>query len=990
MSNEENLKETETENTVSQETSKNTESVAAQTPDDESSQAQTVAPETAETPSVAEKADVSESAENAEGSDVAQTETTEKEPVAENADGATQKAAKPKKQKPAGEKRGMSKLFKLMYYPVLALVAVVMLVFSIIDGVYGYSPSAYDAEYYKAVNAHIAELSKHPRSGMSSSVDQNGAIGIVAAREYIVDKLVEGGFKSVDENKPEEAEEGESIVTVTDWSVTQAGTFEPTVTLHTATPSIALQDEMGVDEYLAGYSLTNIVAAIPCGKNDADSIVVTVRYDTRTDTVGAADNAAFVANVMQSLIEYVKNGVKFENDLIVVFTEDLDSSFGAYAFFDSFKGLRDTASRAKAGLDLEAFGNAGTLAITNTDGAGLDYINAVTGIAGGTFVSSIVPDSLPDNLAGKGSVEAFGDVPAVQIAVLGGLDAAQSSADTAENISQSIIRQQAQLFKNYADKFAGAKVDFDAKSDVDTVFFSYLDGGSIAYTDVASYVIGALILALIGVTVALTVVKKTFSFKNMMLAAAAQLLVIISSLIAMFAAYFLVTLMLTGFGVLPIHAITRITYFNAGIIIAAMLVSLAAAFGFTILYKKLFKVTSSDTVRGAAMLFGLVGAVMSFACPAYSFITSWLGLLSVAVLLVTVCLHKTFKNKFGFGMDRLYLYVLPAILCMPLVISQISMLMWLLPLVLVPVVMIPFTGMLGFAVPYLDRTRPVFDKLAKKLPMRTQRVERVVTERVEDKAKKGKFTEKTFKRIEKEKIPVNYKNYFGVSLVAVLGIVVALFSGGFGVTSEKTLTEFRAFDDAVYNNALVYESVKDSSGNSAEQLVIDDLMLYKYARYSITGLSWDGSRYVKTVKSLNINEPKISKDGDEYTVTTYEGAWSTVTLTIPSARAIKKITIKEQSKSGNDDYEGYVYEFENQDTITLRLPYGFDNSFIMTFDGNAPSRIDYEEKLTVSVSEQGTALDPVDDWNKLKRDFEGTTVYNSLRGAIVIKRTINV
>ena len=230
----------------------------------------------------------------------------------------------------------------------------------------------------------------------------------------------------------------------------------------------------------------------------------------------------------------------------------------------------------------------------------------------------------------------------------------------------------------------------------------------------------------------------------------------------------------------------------------------------------------------------------------------------------------------------------------------------------------------------------------------------------------------------------------GVSLVAVLGIVVALFSGGFGVTSDKTLTEFRAFDDAVYNNALVYESVKDSSGNATEQLVIDDLTLYKYARYSIAELEWDGSRYVKTVKAIDINEPKISKDGDEYTVTTYEGAWSTVTLTIPSARSIKKITIKEQSKSGNDDYEGHVYEFENQDTITLRLPYGFDNSFIMTFEGGSPSRIDYVEQLNVSVSEQGTALDPVDDWNKLKRDYEGTTVYSGLRGAIVIKRTMNV
>ena len=416
-----------------------------------------------------------------------------------------------------------------------------------------------------------------------------------------------------------------------------------------------------------------------------------------------------------------------------------------------------------------------------------------------------------------------------------------------------------------------------------------------------------------------------------------------------------------------------------------MLVSLASAFGFTILFKKTFKITASDSVRGTSVLFAVAGIIMSFACPAYSFMTVWLGMLMTAITLVTVCLHKTFKDKFGFGMDRLFLYVIPVALCLPLVMAQFPVLMQLLPLTLLPVLMSVFTAMLGTVVPYLERTQPIFDKVAKKLPMRTQRVERTVVEKVEDKAKKGKFTTTTVRRIEKEKVAINYKNYFGISVVAVLSVVIALFSGGFGVTSDKTLTGYRSFDNAVYNDALVYELVTTDSGTT-KRVVIDDLMLYKYARYAIDGFDWDGTKYVKTVtNTITYNEPEIKSNEGTFTVTPYEGGQSTVTLTIPSARSITSITVKEKSKEAIPDYEGFKYEYYNQSEITLRLPYGF-GSFTLEFEGSTPSTVNYEEHVSIDYNETGTILDQLEDWVKLKRYYSDTTVAESMRGAVVIKR----
>ena len=965
MSNEENLNTVAAENPASEEALDKVESAQ---------QSEAQAPTEESAPVSDEKKVAEPTEEEAPAADEAKDEAA---PAEEN-----NVAEKPsRKDKKRG--KGMSKLFKLIYFPLVAVFAVLMLVFSIIDGAFGYSPSAYKSEYYDAVNKHVAQLSAHPRSAMSAMSSQGTPIGVVAARNYIKDALVAGGFSFAEEDKPD-VENDEKQYTTTGWKET-AGTYQPTVTFHTSVPSVELQNEMGIKNMLAGYELTNVVAAIPSRKDNADAVVITVRYDGRTDSLGAADNAAFAANAVQSLIEYVKSGETPNNDIIVVFAEELDGAFGSYAFFDSFRGFDNAASRAKAGISLDAYGNGGTLALTDSAAAPLGYINAVTAVSGSSFNSSVAQSAIPEVLARGYAAKAFGEVPAVQIAVLGGMDAAQSPKDNAENLSQAVVRQQSALLKNYLQKFGKAELKFEGEGNGKTAVFSYFDAGSVAYTDVASYVIGALLIVLLGVTIALTVVKKTFSLKRMLIAAAAQLLVVLGSVVAMYAAYFLVTLMLTGFGVLPIHAITVVSHFNAGILIAAMLVSLASAFGFTILFKKTFKITASDSVRGTSVLFAVAGIIMSFACPAYSFMTVWLGMLMTAITLVTVCLHKTFKDKFGFGMDRLFLYVIPVALCLPLVMAQFPVLMQLLPLTLLPVLMSVFTAMLGTVVPYLERTQPIFDKVAKKLPMRTQRVERTVVEKVEDKAKKGKFTTTTVRRIEKEKVAINYKNYFGISVVAVLSVVIALFSGGFGVTSDKTLTGYRSFDNAVYNDALVYELVTTDSGTT-KRVVIDDLMLYKYARYAIDGFDWDGTKYVKTVtNTITYNEPEIKSNEGTFTVTPYEGGQSTVTLTIPSARSITSITVKEKSKEAIPDYEGFKYEYYNQSEITLRLPYGF-GSFTLEFEGSTPSTVNYEEHVSIDYNETGTILDQLEDWVKLKRYYSDTTVAESMRGAVVIKR----
>ncbi len=1010
MNNEENVKEAEeaTQNAITPSEAENTPEKHADdnasAHDTEAVSEDAVAPDDAQNKADGEDAENpadAVKAENPADSAVDGSSSSEKrveEPAAKS------KARKDKPQKPATKSgaKGMSKLFKLIYFPAIALFALIMMIFSIVDGVYGYSPKEYGDGYYKAVNAHIRKLDSAPRSVMTES-DVESERGIESAREYIIDSLTaDGRFTIVDETKEGEEDEDEEVTTVTDWHRINK-VSAPTVTVMTSQPSIELQDEMGVSKYLVGTEITNIIAAIPSKatrKADADpdykktagAVVVTVRYDTRPDTYGAADNASFVAVAIESLRDYVLRDVDLKHDLIVVFTEELDNAYGVYTFFQSFKGLKNAPSRAVIGISLDAYGNAGTLALVDASGAGMDYLDEYTSISGSVLNSSLIPGSIPEGIDMTGAVKGFGEVPAIQVAVFGGTDAVGSLSDTAANLSQSIVYQQSAFFKNYVDAFAVE--GRDVKADVtDGVFFPYFDWGTVMYNNVAAYVIGALIIALIAAATAVIAVKKTFSVKKLFIALGVEALVVAGALVAMFAAYFLITLMLTGFGVLPIHAITQLRGFNAGIFIAAMFVSLASAFGFTTLFKKLFKVTSSDTVRGTAVLFGIVGAVMSFAVPAYSYLTSWLGLLLTALLLVTACLNGKLKERFGIGFDRLFAFTIPVILCMPFTLSGLVVTTELLPLYMLPVTMMLFTAMLGVIVPYLDRTAVVFDKLAKKLPKRTQRVEHVVIERVEDRAKKGKFTEREVKRVDKEKVAVNYKNYFGVSLIAVVGCVIALISGAFCATFGQSVTKVQAYDNSIYNDSLVYVWERDGSGSAEQKLVIDDLIAYKYMRYAVDGLEWDAINgyYYKTVNYnesdvLFSEEPSIRLDNDSssYIVKSTYGSLSSVVITIPSAKSITKITVKPVSETESN---AMTYEFFECSTIVLRLPYGYGGgNFELEITGGKPSTIEYEEQYTAAPDDESSFLNAVDEWNAIVREYDGQDVLDGLRGGIVLKR----
>lgn len=885
---------------------------------------------------------------------------------------------------------GMSKKFKWIYYPILAIVSLVLLILGMVDGLSGCASKVQDNDFYTAVRANISAISGSSHSAMSEN-------DLATVRSRIINTLTTAGFTLQAEVKENEDSDDEPTVTVTDWAKGDSNRPIYTVTEQTA----FLTDELlsgieGKDDghIAAATTVTNVIAAIPgtdtkAGNEGAGAIIITARFDTRDDTDGATSNSAFVATLAQTLAEFADADAEFKNDIIVVFTEAQGYHYGDYAFMRAFEGFSGAVGRAKLGLNVEAYGTGGTLAITDSTNDAL--VTAVSKTTGGAMNSSITNAAL-SSIINESALGAF-DVPAVQVSILGDLGAYVSQDDTAERVTDNVLYQQAQFIQSFIETFGQTSATYGGNGE--GVFFSYLDIGTVNYSKVAAYVFGSIILALMAATFIVnalrktksinaegqTVEKRAFNAFNILKAIGCQLLIMVSALAVLYGAYFLIALMLVGFGVLPIYSITSLVAYNTGVFVAALLLAVAVSFAFTALYKKLFKVKATDLVRATAVIVALIGAILSFAAVPASYLFAWVGLLSMIVFLLTTIFKGAFGSRFGFDIERLFLYCVPVALCLPFIMPALIVLSKSLNMLLLPIIVTVFALFAQFATAYLDYANATFDKIAKRLPPRVMRVQHTVVERIEDRAKKGKFTEQTVTKVENVRVKWNYKNYFGVSLVCALATVLILSFGGAGTaTFSRSITGFYDYDDAIYNDAIVY-SWDNTTGTATKRVEIRDLSVYKYARYAIDDLLWDSEKgvYYKTDNSDIVvpgnAQPSITKSGSLYTVTCFDKNRSYVSLSFADASAITSITIT----AADNDEETYTYEFLRQETIELVMPYGFGD-FTMTVEGASNSRITYTEKRPGTDS----PIINTDEWNDMIAYYANSNIASNLRAGIVL------
>lgn len=850
------------------------------------------------------------------------------------------------------------KIFKRIYYPVMAVLAVLMLTLGIVDarvGSGGKSGAAYD---YAVAIAGASDGT----SVTHNSYDPTAQDGV---RDFIVQTLVgAGATKTESEAKDDDGND------LADYAVNSDGAAVPTVYVQ---KTVVTHEAQGKgNEVAVAREVENVILSVP--GSGADAILLHARYDSAA--LGGASDSAATGALLATAVDTLQSGKTYKNTVVFLFGDaGQEGDLGACAFLSQFAGFDGVAKKIDAVADIAVGGTGGTLMMYG-GGKDLKLIGKYAGFNGGTLASGAI--GLFAERSDYASSGVFGDYNTLHFTNRGGFNRYATANDS--KVNKNLVGQQYDAMRKFVSCYANAAVD-NLTSKSSAVYFSYLDVMTVYYPAAVAFVIAGIILGLFIAVVILNVRNKAFSWGKALAGAAVQLVTLLATSLVMLALYYLFALLLSGFGVVPYHAISRVRFAGTGLLLSATVMAIAVAIFFYILLKRTFAVKAADVVRGNALLFALAAFVLSFAAPAISYPFTCVALFALVAMLMTVLFKNRFKKRFSCDIERLFLYVWPIVFALPLVMPLVFVAQSMFPAVSIVLVLALMVGLGGFIAPYADYLKPVFDKAFKKLPPRYLRHEYTATELVEDRAKKGKFTEVQVKKVEKEAVAWNYLNRIGLTFVAIVAAVLILLFSSFSTTYSSSAIAAPSYYNDIYDDALVfvYEQSGSETGNATVE--VHDLSAYNQIRYAVNDLSWDNAKRAYTKEfTANVNTvvsvtPAVSVSDGLVQFSSFDWAASQVTVTLTDAKNITGVVF---NRTDSDD--DVTYEFDGEETIVFRLPYGYElKDMTLTADGTASCGIEFEQHIYRTNSLLGNS-----DWTKALEKVGG------LRSGIVIKLTTTV
>ncbi|WP_251617640.1 hypothetical protein [Pumilibacter muris] len=858
------------------------------------------------------------------------------------------------------------KIFKRIYYPVMAALVVLMLVLGIVDshvgGGSGLKKSQVDsAMRYASQLAGGANRNEHDSSNREE------------ARDYIVKTLTDAGANKMPRwtSSNDLDDDGKNTVEYFERDNT------PVPTVYVQKAVIAQSSLPSDSDVSVARTVENVIFAIPGTSNDA--VLLHARYDG--SFFGGASYSAAAGSLLQTAVDVLSSGKTPLNTLVFLFGDaGQEGDLGAYAFTKQFSGFDNVSARVRAAADFSAGGTGGTLMMYAGSGDVLSLVGKYSRFNGGTFSSSALPLLFKgSDYSGSG---VFGDYNTLNFTNRGGFNEYATAKDS--TLNRKLVEQQAGAMNKFVSCYSDSSVaKFDSKSTA--VYFSYLDVMTVYYPAAVAFVIAGIILGLVIAIVILNIRNKAFGWGKALAGAAVQLVTLLATSLALLALYYLFALLLSGFGVVSFRSISAVRFAGTGTLLSAAVLAIALAIFFYIILKRTFAVKAVDVVRGNTFIFALVAFVMSFAAPGISYPFTCVALFSLTAMLFTVLFKRKFKEKFKTDIERLFLYVWAIVFSLPLFLPVIYAAQTLFPAVTIVLVLAVVLGLAGFIAPFADYLKPVLDKAFGKLPKRTVRYERVVTERQEDKAKKGKFTEVQVKKIEKVKTPCRYLNRIGISFVAFISAVMVVMFCSFGTTAYSSASaQAYSYYDSIYDDSLLFVYEKNGTASATTTVEVHDMAAYNFIRYAVKDMSWNADKkaYVKNyngrtedVLSSSVSDfDKNSSGAVAFKIT--DSGNSLVTVTLKGASAVKSVIFNK----GDENRESEEYTFNEQNEIVFRLPYGYSD-FDMTID--ASCEIVFEQHIFNSSN-----ISSMGDWDELYKYYlSNSEVGPSIKSGIVLKIT---
>lgn len=910
-------------------------------------------------------------------------------------------------------KSPVPKKFAGIYYTALVLVAVLLLVFSFVT--YFYTPASTSASFdtSAAHESYAVPLASGERNTFTegTGTTADAAVG-----------TIDGWLNSVEGLTKVRAAKSEA-------SMTRESTYQKVTAAMSAGASYTLQDftqsdidftldidtvsDMSADAanedlVYAARQVKNFIVQIPgTASGEKSAVLFMTHYDSNVGSVGASSASAVAA--MIGTIDYLINDYEgtFVNDLVFVITDGrYEDSVGAYAFKNQFVGFDNVYGRVKAAFNFDALTAGGALTIVQTSDGDTDIMSGYLASSASVRTDSSIAALMDDHISSDFDVFRDKDDDTFAVNALnfmmtaGGYDAG-SAADNLKNVDASVTAQYASAMESLAKHFGNAELSGELAA-VDAATYTYL-GASAGVHGAVVYVLAAILLVLLVGNIVLAIRKKSFGVQNALKGMGGVALALAVSLAAFFVAYFVIGLLSVAFGAITMDLLFTLHMLDGAVLIPSILFAAAVSCGVYPAVKRAFKIKAADCVRGGAMLQMIIAIGFGFIYPPAALPFLIIGLVNGAVMALSTLLKNIFKNKFGFGIERLFLYTAPSIFGLPFLVQAALGIFNLFPIIALPFFLLTFSLLLSAITPYFDYLQPVLTDAFEKLPKHTVPVVQTVVEEREDPVKKGRFETVTETKVVKNKVAWRYHNWFGVTVLCVVTLVALLVCAPVGATVNMSMDKNvssnydyanASVTDAVFDNSVVCYIDGTVSSSGRYYWLVKDESVYKMLRY-LDGYdywewTWD-STFNAYKKSVSAGSMPTSKDlftresvdgGFDVKVTPTYKSESQVKMNINGISAGDKITVTPLTG------EAFTLTFTSPASyIDIVLPFGYGDCTVHVQTSSSSMLVSGYEYYSARAELPGTFGNAYVDFREMS-DFFTEKYKQTLKAAFILRDSV--
>lgn len=241
----------------------------------------------------------------------------------------------------------------------------------------------------------------------------------------------------------------------------------------------------------AGGPMHNVVVRLP-GTTPGKALLLAAHYDSAPLSLGAADNGASVAAILETL-RALKAGAPLRNDVIAIFT---DGEEAGLLGSETFVASDPWAKLAGMVLNFEYRGNGGPMLMfeaSNGNGRLIAGLKTVPHPLGNSLMHEVY-QRMPND-TDMTQLRRIG-VPGMNFGAIEGLTHYHTALDRPELFSEASLQHQGDTMLALARHFGAVSLD-SIKAD-DSVYFDAAGIGMVSYPQAAALPLGALAAVLFG------------------------------------------------------------------------------------------------------------------------------------------------------------------------------------------------------------------------------------------------------------------------------------------------------------------------------------------------------------------------------------------------------------------------------------------------------------------------------------------------------------